>query len=278
VTSPRSALPALSDRLSLGDTPLRVSPFCLGRAAVPETVAAAYDAGINFFFFSADMHWPYYEATRRGLAALLGRSGGVRDDIVVAVVAYVTQLDFCHAPFLEALEAVPGLDRLDVLIAGGAYGGEIPARLRVYREHRARRHAGARATGVTFPDREAAASAIDEAAVDIAFVRYNPGHPGARTDLFPRLDARRRTRLFSFKSTSGYTPPERWRALGLGGSYWLPSITDHYRFALSRPELDGCLCAPATPDEVTALARALEEGPLSEDEEKHMMALAEVSR
>ena len=63
----RTQLPRFSDRLALGKRGLAVSPFCLGLVEDPATISAAFDAGINFFFLTADMHWPLYEASRRGL-------------------------------------------------------------------------------------------------------------------------------------------------------------------------------------------------------------------
>jgi hypothetical protein len=76
---PRRPLPRLTDRQPLGKSGLRAGPICLGAVPGPETVLAAFDAGINFFFLSVDMHWPLYEGMRRGLEALLARGGGVRD-------------------------------------------------------------------------------------------------------------------------------------------------------------------------------------------------------
>jgi hypothetical protein len=256
-----------------------VSPFCLGIVRQPETVGAAFDAGINFFFLTADMHWPLYGNSRRGLQHLLARGQGIRDQIVVAAVCYATQPEFCSTPFEELLEEIPGLDRLDVLIAGGAYAGEFAARLPVYEEHRRTGSAGCRAIGATFHDRQAARRALAEDAVEIAFVRYNPGHAGARRDLFPLLTQPALALLFGFKSTSGYVRPEQMTALGLSGDvYWRPEVTDYYRFALSRPELDGLLIAPATPDEVAALAETVEKGPLDEEEETHLMHTALVAQ
>src|SRR5262249_48820271 len=126
----RTALPKPGDRLTLGQHGLRVSPFCIGMVKQADTVSAAFDLGINFFFLSADMHWPHYEGSRRGLAELLTRGRGIRDQIVVAVVSYATQPEFCSMPFAELLEAMPGLDRIDVLVAGGAYANEFLVRLR----------------------------------------------------------------------------------------------------------------------------------------------------
>src|SRR3954451_19121946 len=117
----RRSLPRLQDRLALGDHGLLVSPFCLGMVGSPETVCAAFDAGINFFFVTADMHWPLYDQARRGLTDLLARGHGIRDQVVVAGVCYPTQPDFCSMPFAELVAAVPGLQTLDVLLAGGAY-------------------------------------------------------------------------------------------------------------------------------------------------------------
>src|SRR5271157_1231475 len=63
-----------------------------------------------------------------------------------------------------------------------------------------------------------------------------------------------------------------------GNVFWHPEITDHYRFALSRPELDGLLIAPATPNEVAALAEALKKGPLDEEEETYLTHAALVAQ
>lgn len=273
----RAELPHLSDRLDLGKDGLRVSPFCLGMVGDPAVVPAAFDAGLNFFFLTADMHWPLYEGTRRGLADLLRR--GARDDVVVAGVCYPTQPEFCTAPFEELVAAVPGLDRIDVLLAGGAYGKEFDRRWPVYEEHRRGGLLGSRAVGATFHERDAAAKAVVERKVDIAYIRYNSDHSGAREDVFPRMPDRPRPLLYNFKSTFGYVPPARMTEIGLPGpEYWHPEVTDHYRFALTRPELDGLLIAFRSPREVNDLALALERGPLTEEEETYLMDVASVTR
>ena len=182
-------------------------------------------------------------------------------------------------PFRELLEAVPGLERLDVLLAGGVYAQETAERLAVYRDHRRRGFLGARAIGATFHDRAAALAAIHEECLDIAFIRYNPDHAGARYDVFPHLPRQRTTLLFNFKSTFRFIPPRLLDELGLhAADYWHPEITDYYRFALSRPEIDGVLMAPGTPAELKALAAAVAQGPLTEEEEAYLMDIALVAR
>ena len=258
-------LPRLSDRIAIGT--LSASPFCIGIVDDPDAIGVAYDAGINFFFLSADMHWPRYEATRIGIERLLARVP--RDQIVIAAAAYVTQREFCSEPFREVLAAVPDLRTLDVLVAGGAYGSEFATRWEVYLEHRRQGFVGAQAIGASFHDRAAAATAIAGGTLDVAFVRYNPAHPGAQRDLFPHLPLDRRTRVLGFTSTGAHKP-----APAVPDDVWIPDVTDHYRFALSRPELDGLLCSPTLPAHVAELAAAIAEGPLSIEEQEHMIELA----
>ena len=274
---PRTTLPKLTDRLTLSNTDLRVSPFCLGMVTEEDTVCAAFDAGINFFFLTGDLHWPYYEWSRRGLEKLFARGSDIRAQVVVAVASYVTQPDFCGVVLHEVVAAVAGLEFVDVAIAGGAYSREFLRRLHVYLAIRDESLEGVKAIGATFHDRRAALVAVNHSLVDIAFSRYNPSHAGARIDLFPHLTQSSSTLFYNFNSTLGYVAPERYSALGLSDDYWHPSVTDYYRFALTKPELDGVLCSPKSPQEVDALVHALEQGPLDEDEEEYLLDLAKLN-
>jgi hypothetical protein len=271
----------IDGRLEVGEG-LAVSPVCLGWVGESSVIGAAYDAGINFFFLSADMHFPLYEAARKGLADLLRRGRGVRENIVVGVVSYVQQPEFCHAPFRELIDAVPRLGTIDMTIAGGAYAGEFLVRLSQYRQHRvssrsARVIPGVRATGASFHDRVATVSALNHDLVDLAFSRYNPDHPGAEEDVFPHLVERRRSRLFNFNSTRGHVTDTRWKELGLGREQWHPKVIDHYRFALRRPEIDGILCGLENVAELEALEAAFRAGGVTEEEAEYMRDLADLA-
>lgn len=268
---PPLTLPRLTDRLTLGDAGLQVSPACLGIVGAPEIVPAAFDAGINFFFLTGDLHWPRYETTRKGLELLFARGGGVRDDVVVAVCSYCTQPEFPVGAMREVVEALPGLERVDVAVAGGAYGHELLHRYRVFERLRKERHVGTSAIGASFHDRQAAAAATSHGLLDVSFIRYNAIHTGARVDLFPYLTHPTRTLLYNFTTTRGYVSDEEWEALRLPDPGWRPSFTDQYRFALTRPELNGLLVSFGEVAHVEALARALAQGPLSEDEERLMI-------
>ncbi len=281
-TRSRTELPRPTDRLPLGDRGLEVSPICIGITDDPRTIPAAFEAGINFFFVTADMHWPLYEQTRRGLAQLLAAHPGARDAIVVGAVSYVAPPEFLWAPFEEVLDELPRLGRLDLTIAGGAYDHEIDRRLETYAEHRRVHHTGARAIGASFHDREAARRVVAQGALDIGFVRYNPQHSKAREDLFPHVGTRadgRRTLLYNFKSTIGHIASvEEYAELGIAADYWRPHPTDYYRFALTEPALDGILCAPPGPDAIRELVDALAAGPLDTDDHQYLLDLGELLR
>ena len=271
----RRSLPRLTDRLALGTTGFRVSPFCLGMVEDKRCVLEAFDAGINFFFLSADLHWPAYGALRDGLRTLLRSKKATRDDIVVATVCYPAQPQLNHMPFVEVLDALPELGRVDVAVTGAAYASDYPRRAPTYESHRRSGFCGIRSIGASFHSRVAARRAIESKRLDIAYVRYGPRHGGARNDLFPFVPpARRRPLVYAFKCRTGALPRGAWAEVDPGRTQWWPQREDYFRFALTRPELSGVLFSAATPRDVTRLARSLERGPLAEDEEEYMREVA----
>lgn len=270
---PRTRLPRFTDRYRLAETGLEVSPFCLGIVNSEDTICDAFDSGINFFFVSTDLHWPAYHAVRRGLEKLFDRTRGMRERVVVAAASYVTQPWFFAGAMHELVAAVRGLKTIDVATMGGVYPWHFTRRLNEYVESRSRGDLGVKAIAASFHDRNTALFAMNRDLVNLSLVRYNPSHPGARKDLFPYLTPTP-SLLFNFKSTAGYLEPAKYAELGLDQSFWLPKITDYYRFALTRPEIAGLLCSPAGPREIEELAEALEEGPLNEEEENHLTCLA----
>jgi hypothetical protein len=277
-SSRRTVLPKFTDRLSLGHSGLSVSPFCIGIVDKPETVSAAYEAGINFFFITADLHWPLYEGVRRGVADLLASGKARRDDIVVGVVSYLGQPLFQALQFHEVLDCVPGMERVDLMVAGAVSNEQdFGPRVEALVQARQMNHSGARALGASFHHRPFAALATHSNLLDIVYTRYNASHPGARRDLYPYLPPNRATLNFNFKSAMAWVPEERFKQLGLGGTHWHPQVTDHYRFVLTRPEVDGLLCSPSTPEEVSSLAEALDKGPLRDDEEEYIIWLSAVA-
>jgi hypothetical protein len=146
-------------------------------------------------------------------------------------------------------------------------------RYRVFERIRKERHFGSLAIGASFHDREAAAATTNHGLFDVSYVRYNTLHTGASVDLFPYLTRPTKTLLYNFTTTQGYVTDDAWEKLALPDFGWRPTITDHYRFALTRPELAGLLVSFGEVAHIEGMARALEQGPLSEEEERLMIDL-----
>ena len=271
----RTRLPLATDRLPLGLSGLMVSPLCLGITGDPAVVPAAFDAGVNFFFLTADLHWPLYEGLRRGLGLLLARSPSVRDRVVVAAVSYLDEPLFQYLQFHEVLGAVPGLGRIDLAIAGAVPGlANFNSRYVPLHAARAAGRWGMRATGASFHDRPTALACLNADAIDVGFIRYNASHPGARHDLLPHLRPSRGALVFNFTTMLGRVLPQQFAQLGLDGRSWLPTPTDYYRFVLSNSGVDGLLCAPRTVAELDDLQACLHRPPLTAEEEEYVVWLS----
>jgi len=102
--------------------------------------------------------------------------------------------------------------------------------------------------------------------IDAIMVRYNAAHPGAETEVFPKLGA-------ASPAVIAYTAT-RWGdlinpALTPQGEP-TPRASDCYRFALSHPRVHACMAGPANRAELEEALLALERGPLTPDEDAWM--------
>jgi hypothetical protein len=236
------------------------------------------DCGVNFFFLTADLHWPLYDGVRKGLTKLLAGNRSRRDQIVVGVVSCLDNPLFGALQFHEVIAEVPGLERVDLMIAGAVSSDQsFYSRLDSIARARATGHNGARTIGATFHQRQLALAADYYDMLDISYIRYNSAHPGARTDVLPHFRLHRSSLVFNFKSVMSRVSRETFDALGLPNGYWLPDACDYYRFVLSRPEINGILCSPLRPEQVGELAHALDNGPLSSQEEEYMVWLSSLA-
>src|SRR3954467_7394411 len=101
VAAQRVTLPKPVDRIPLGHSGLRVSPLCLGLTASPDTVIAAYECGVNFFFVTGDLHWQLDEGLRKCVGKLFAGRRARRDEVVVGGVSYLDKPLFGALQFHE---------------------------------------------------------------------------------------------------------------------------------------------------------------------------------
>lgn len=125
-----------------------------------------------------------------------------------------------------------------------------------------------RAIGVSIHDRERAGRLAADSPLDLLMIRYNAAHPGAERDIFPHLE-RRRPAVVAYTATSWrklLRPPRGWKGR-------VASAGDCYRFCLTSPHVDVTLCSPANAEQLREDLRALERGPLADEEMAFMREL-----
>ncbi len=102
-----------------------------------------------------------------------------------------------------------------------------------------------------------------QAPVDFFQIRYNAVHRGAEQDIFPHLPKENRPGIVIFTATC-------WRKLlkpKLMPAGERPlAAADCYRFVLSHPDVNVCLTAPSTGAQMEDNLKALNAGPLDEEE------------
>ena len=129
----------------------------------------------------------------------------------------------------------------------------------------------ARSIGISIHDRPRAGRLVTEADLDLFMIRYNAAHPGAEQDIFPAYE-KRRPLTVSYTATS-------WRKLLKPVKGWdgpVMTASDCYRFCLSSPHVDVCLCGPANAQQLQSNLEGLKKGPLSEEEDKWMREFGRV--
>jgi aryl-alcohol dehydrogenase-like predicted oxidoreductase len=135
---------------------------------------------------------------------------------------------------------------------------------------------------VSAHDRSAYRQHLASKLFSLIMVRYNAAHRGAEREVFPLLGQEGRPGVICFNSTRwGHLFDPRWMPQGAEP----PSPIDLYRYVLSNPNIDMVLTAPETMEQLEQNLRALEMGPVSEEERAwlegigdHLHALSPSSR
>jgi len=217
-----------------------------------DDVERAFERGVNFFFWGSRRRAGFGDGVRR-----LARTR--RDEMVIAVQSY-TRVGFLMGWSVRRALRALGTDYVDVL--GLAWWNAPPPRRILDAARRLRDEGKVKRIMISCHDRPTFGAIVDDPTYDAIMVRYNAAHPGAEKDVFPHF-ARRRPGSLAFTATRWgtlldprLTPPgER-----------TPRATDCYRFSLSSPHVDACLCGPRDGRELDLALAALDEGPMSDDE------------
>ncbi|MFN0166571.1 MAG: aldo/keto reductase [Bryobacteraceae bacterium] len=245
---------------TLGRLPNRVLRLGMSASYRPGETAVrrAIDLGVGCFFL--------YGFDSQMVRALRDLPSSGRERLVIATGAY--NLIWTRQNFRRTLEKrlrQLRTDYLDVfLYLGVMKPGDLDERA-LDELSSIRQDPRVRAVGMSCHDRRFAAEMSRRGALDTLMIRYNAAHRGAETEIFPSIDGQR-TGVISYTAT-------RWTALLRKSPNWAGPVPDAglcYRFALSHPSVDVCLTAPRSERELEDNVRALERGPLNEDELRFM--------
>lgn len=266
----------------LGKTGLWVSPLGIGggKGISSKDLLYAFEHGINYFFYSSDLHHFLYQRSAQALRMLCKRGSSTRDQVVLATATYVRHPQHVYGALYDQLVEL-GVEYIDIFHWGCIVDDDDQAPLlnksqqlkemtrtklsqieQIQRVNEELVERGlVRFVGASFHSRKAALKWMDE--LDVLMLRYNITHLGVEREIAPFLngDKGQNPGIVIFKA--GYGGIEQSAASPQQSAFTIPSC---YRFALSQPWVDVVLTGPGNREEIDQALLILEQGPMSEQE------------
>lgn len=275
----------------LGRTDLTVS--CLGLGGGGGISSAdtlyAFDQGINYFFYSSDLHHFMYSSMSDALRQLCGRGSKVREQVVLATVTYIKNPQAAIAVLLDQFMEL-GIDYIDVFFWGwiGANDGQVlqdclqlspdlKSSNSFYKQaieellgtsERLKKMGAVRYIGASFHDINLARQWLHSPLLDVVMVRHNAGYRYAQSQVFNQLNSQdlQRPGIVTFKSTS-YHSGRLWEIpAGLPTRCWQLKAPDLYRYSLSQNCVDLCLTGLRSRQEIDEAIAGVKQGKLTREE------------
>jgi predicted aldo/keto reductase-like oxidoreductase len=287
----------------LGRTDLTVSCLGLGGGGgiSSDDTLYAFDRGINYFFYSSDLHHHTYSSMSDALRQLCRRGSAMREKVVLATVTYIKSPEMALAALFDQFEELK-IDYIDILFWGwigandrGALEDclQLSPDLRgsnsVYQRtiermfgtsERLKKMGVVRYIGASFHDLNLAQQWLDSPLLDVIMVRHNTAHRSAQNQVFNRIKARdpQRPGIVTFKSAGSHTGA-LWNApLGLPKACWRPTVPDLYRYSLSQNCVDVCLTGLTQREEIDAAIAGVQQGKLTTAELEYLNLYGDLHR
>ncbi|MDY6791105.1 MAG: hypothetical protein SWH54_07545 [Thermodesulfobacteriota bacterium] len=241
----------------LGRTGLRVGRLGLAASygAPASAFEEAFEKGCNYFYLGSGRH----RAGMKQAIVNLCRKGR-RDQLVVAIHTYARSGLLTKSLLRKNLRSI-GLEQADILILG--WHNRRPSPKLIDRVMALKENGVFRFLGMSGHNRTLFPSMAATGQFDLFHIRYNAAHRGAEEECFSSLTEDDRPGIVTYTAT-------RWgqmlnaAKMPMGESVPVPS--DCYRFVLSNPAVDVCLCGPKNVEQLRQDLPALELGPLGEEE------------
>jgi predicted aldo/keto reductase-like oxidoreductase len=241
---------------SLGQTGLKVGRLGVSASygAPAEAFEEAFEKGCNYFYWGSKRK----SGMRQAIINICRK--GKRDDLVVLIQSYSRSPFLMEFFFKNALNSL-NIDSADVLLLG--WHKRQPSQRMLDKCLDMKKKGLYRYLAISSHNRPLFPRLARDPVFDIFHLRYNAAHRGAETEVFDRLNDQAKPGIVSYTAT-------RWGQL-LNPKKVPPgekplSASDCYRFVLSNPNVDICMCGPRDHSQMQEALRSLELGPLSEGE------------
>jgi predicted aldo/keto reductase-like oxidoreductase len=290
----------------LGRTDLSVSCLGIGGGGglSSEDTLYAFDRGINYFFYSSDLHHHIYSSMSEALQKLCGRGSAVREKVVLATVTYMKG-EMAIMPALIDQFTELKTDYIDIFFWGWIGTNKLATDVPIFENcmntsedlrgsdslyqrymeqmfgasEKLRKMGAVRYIGASFHDLNMARQWLDSSLLDVVMVRHNVAHRTAQNQVFNNLHSQDRQRpgTVIFKSAGMFNalwqPP-----YGLPSNCWSPSVPDLYRYSLSQNCVDVNLMGPETRAHVDAALAGVQKGKLTTAELDYLNMYGDMHR
>jgi len=250
---------AFNEKVTLGNTGLQVGRLGVasGYWQPADAIEEAFERGCNYMEWGTFIkgYSPHMRDALRNIAAK-----GQRDRLVLAIFSYAHQ-SFLTEYFLSKGLKAARMDYADVLLLG--FFPKRPSQRVIDGALKLKEKGLVRFLGVSSHNRRVFPELLKEGIFDVFHLRYNAVHRGAETEIFPFLPADKKPGIVNFTSTdwgrllNPKKMPPNERAV---------TAPEAYRFVLSNPAVDVCMIGPKTAEQTREDLKALDQGPMSEDE------------
>jgi predicted aldo/keto reductase-like oxidoreductase len=229
--------------------------------APAEAFEEAFERGCNYFYWGSQR--------RNGMRQAIQNicSNGKRDDLIIVIQSYSRSAFLMEAYFKKALRTL-AVDHADVLLLG--WHNKQPSPRLVEKAQSMQEKGLYRFLAISSHNRSLFPALAERDIYDIFHVRYNAAHRGAEDEVFDKLQALSGPAVVSYTAT-------RWGQLL--NPKKMPSgekplvASDCYRFVLSHPAVDVCMCGPKNTTQVQEALKSLELGPLNDEEMERVRSI-----